>query len=354
MAAFAKNEDISLIRFVITLNNMNNFDSFKSNIFHVRNNPWMIKISKKKDMMAISLISCIKNAPIRWTVIAACSAKLISSKIHKKPHKAFIGPVGFYEGTLEWLSSTSIPWNMLMDPTNDYITNDTCKLEIEVKASPLQITTQHQWLTFESIQKCCNENSNDKFRLTVKVFDDFIGVCSPEFVLSNSKWRISVVKTEAIPVEYVQIRLRCIAPDTNWSERLTITSTLIPFNPNGQPLQKQIENQNYNHSAYNFAWNLITWDDLILPLNQYIENNSFVLEISIKRGATKRRTFDEDNLTCTICFERLKDLAISSLSCGHIFCTPCIVKSIQQKKLCPTCNRAANVRHLRRIYLTLE
>lgn len=336
--------DISEIEFIITLDDLKNFDSFKSNIFHVCGNPWMIAVHKIGETLWLSLISKIEDEPENWTIVTSGSAILIPSNDLIEPIKRHFSPGVFYHGN-RLQKALVYPW-ALMDPEHGFVTNDTCQLKIKVKSTPLLVPLQHDWLKIESIQNCYDNNLDKKFRMTVKLYDDFIGICSPELAVNNSKCRISITKISI--KKMIRIELREIMESDFQLEQRTMTCSLISFNPQKKLLQKPINTR--------APLDLITWDELIKPLNHYIQNNSIVLEITFKGKATKRRACDvddDDMCVCTICYEKLKDLAVSSLLCGHIFCTPCIKRSIQQRKKCPTCNRYTNARQIRKVFLPI-
>lgn len=355
MSDIVKNENISEVNCLIKLDNIANFNSFQSNIFYVRGTPWVVLFEKNCFTLCVSLISKIENDSKDWAIAAEYSVDIIPIELHINfIKKNFTGAV-FHHGRMSRKCSL-ISWNDLTQPENGFVTNDSCELEIKVSVSPLQNSIQNEWLKFESIQKCCDENSGEKYRMTVKVFGSFIGVCSPPIHLKNSECRIVLKKISSRPdgnanEKFIQIVLRVMENEFNGADQIIMSCKLIPFDPNMQPLQKQ-------QKAFpcEILLNLITWDELIKPANCYIQNKIFILEIEFKSAALKHRECNDggdDKLACIICLERLNGPA-SSLLCGHIFCTACIKESIERRKLCPTCNQPATVRQLRKVFLPLQ
>ncbi|KAH8110271.1 hypothetical protein DFH11DRAFT_1621728 [Phellopilus nigrolimitatus] len=54
--------------------------------------------------------------------------------------------------------------------------------------------------------------------------------------------------------------------------------------------------------------------------------------------------------TCPLCLDQADDL--SSVRCGHVFCTPCINRALDRKRQCPVCRASAKIKDVRKIYLT--
>ncbi|KAI3638438.1 hypothetical protein MIR68_003567 [Amoeboaphelidium protococcarum] len=52
---------------------------------------------------------------------------------------------------------------------------------------------------------------------------------------------------------------------------------------------------------------------------------------------------------CPICFDTMSEMA--SLNCGHVFCHSCITGWIKKKTQCPICNKRANAKQIRKIFL---
>ncbi|KAF9528938.1 AMP-dependent synthetase and ligase [Crepidotus variabilis] len=56
------------------------------------------------------------------------------------------------------------------------------------------------------------------------------------------------------------------------------------------------------------------------------------------------------HLTCPLCRRFPKESTVSS--CGHLFCQPCIEKSLSSRKYCPVCSEPATVKQLKRVHLS--
>lgn len=98
----------------------------------------------------------------------------------------------------------------------------------------------------------------------------------------------------------------------------------------------------------NATFDIIEWSKLNDPKQNFIEDDSIVIEFELKITNVKGLTTEKPesielnkkpilSLECSICMESLFDRSISSTPRGHIFCTPCIERSFHQKEVCPTC-----------------
>lgn len=365
----SKNQDINEIKLQIKLNNLNNFKPFESKIFYVNGNPWLIKLEKiLNGWLNIGLHSLVEDTSDAWAIFAGCTVKLITTKYNKKSLQSAIGPASFHSKMLEWKKTSFIAWNQLMDSNNGYVKDDSCKLEIIIKASPIQDVTKDEWFGFESIRKCCDDTSKGKFRITVKKFDDFIGVCSPEFILNKIAWRIEIYQRECPTKKNsnetsLSLKLYNFNHGTVVSvlRQAKITCKLIPFDSNIEPIHSATDKYEYNCSLCISELDVVSWDQLIDPKNKFINGDSFILEVKIKikkvdgiKADVKKRSWNTVKLICVICLESLVDRQVSSLSCGHVFCTVCITNSLKRREVCPTCNQEAVAFFLRPIFLPIK
>lgn len=93
-----------------------------------------------------------------------------------------------------------------------------------------------------------------------------------------------------------------------------------------------------------------------------VQNGSIVINVELKmdklegiaanvNGNVGEGEEKLPNIECAICYESFQNKEISSVKCGHIFCTVCITRSIETRKNCPKCNAPATVEDLRRTYV---
>ncbi|KAL5476442.1 hypothetical protein ACEPAI_3447 [Sanghuangporus weigelae] len=73
-----------------------------------------------------------------------------------------------------------------------------------------------------------------------------------------------------------------------------------------------------------------------------------------RSASTKPTKQAGSGYTCPLCLDQDADriLELSSIKCGHAFCTPCITRALDKKRQCPICRSTAKIKHLRHIFLT--
>lgn len=123
-----------------------------------------------------------------------------------------------------------------------------------------------------------------------------------------------------------------------------------------------IKIQGANQDQYHMLSELISFSDLMNPEKGFVQDNRIEIEVEIKctilkdiSGYRKVSTLEADaklpKIECAICLESLLNKAVSSVSCGHIFCTECIKRSLLGKEECPTCRAKVELNSLRTMYL---
>lgn len=148
-----RNEDISEVLLHIKLKDLKNFKLFKSKEFFVRVNPWFLQIKKEingeKDSFGIYLHSNVKHLSNKLFVVAIFEATLLPRKLDVEAVCVKMSPFCFSSKNSGW--GSFISWETLVNPENGFVMEDKCKLEIRVKASPLNECTK-----MEPINSCDN------------------------------------------------------------------------------------------------------------------------------------------------------------------------------------------------------
>lgn len=232
MANIQAANNICGVHFFITLN-LKDCKNFDSDVFYVRGNPWLIEVKNKDEQLAVYLISLVKDKSKNWAIVAKLRVKLVSLKTYGMPEPGFSNLNAFHFGSLSWGCS---PLISLTELENEYLKNGTFKLEINLDTSPLLDVTKDDWIKFERTLSCCDANPNAKFRVTVNNFDGMFSFCSPEFIVNNFPWRLSIYEFKRFnsandDIQHLQIKLRDMMPytDKNWFCQATMICTLISF-----------------------------------------------------------------------------------------------------------------------------
>lgn len=352
---YSLNENISEILLNVTVNGLKKFKEFESEVFHVNGNPWHVRFTKNKDCgeekLGVYLHSDLDQDSNDTLIVATCDVMLLSSKVNVKPHQENIYLDAFCAENSCWGLDSFIAWKELLNPNKGYIVGDSCRFQIRVKATALLIAAENEWCKFESNVKCeCEGCSHRKFRLTIRQFQNSIGVCSPIIYFNGSSWRIVIGRKDGKIVVTI-----CKTGDRPCL--LTSTIKLISFDPKIQPIIDENEDQEFDSDGSYGNSELITWDQLIDPRKKFIQDDAFVIEMEFKSGTRdksapkKRRTTHENDeaisLRCFKCKASLAGRPISSLLCGDLMCTACATAALRKVSKCPICGAKSTVADLR-------
>lgn len=364
-----KTDFVHKIKFNVTLNNLDKFEDYDTETFSVGGNPWLLSFEKIKmndkdvnahDHLAIFLVSKVENDANDWAIVADFKAKVVSNNLRIDPQKYSLNNVVYESNSMSWGGNIVFSWEVLMDPGKGYVQENTCKITIEVKASPLQNKANNQLLEFVPIKKCCDGSLKGKFRIKINHIHQFNNVCSPEFVLGNFPWRFLITKS---PEKFLRVVLYnpILTKETEKSCKITLTCNLIVNNPDDDDLLKLMENEKFEYEEFENYLDMISWKDLVNPDKKFIhENNSIVLKMKLKITETnvekvarglKPKDNDDDavQLECPVCLASLVGQpSFVLLNCGHIFCKKCADEA-QQNRMCASCKAACN--NLQKVFL---
>lgn len=198
-------------------------------------------------------------------------------------------------------------------------------------------------LDFETIDGSCDDGCMAKFRLTVTNIENLISVRTPEFKLGRIIWNLIVFKNYPDLGIYLHGNKPC---------QTKMTVTLISTNDRVKSIQKS-QTQNIEAHGGLCVNDLIRWDELLKPENEFIRNNSITIEVEVKGETCTKVEVKPVRLECAICLEGITSQEISSVPCGHLFCTECIRRSVLDCEMCPVCESPAALNDLRRTVLPL-
>lgn len=190
-------------------------------------------------------------------------------------------------------------------------------------------------LKFHVINRSRAEYSPATVRLTIDNVARLMFLETPNFTLGSSTWSVKVFRKNPnhFGISFMGDR----------SSKLIIKISVLGIT---KPIRKTY-NQNIK-AAESFIINEFTsWNELLKHENGFIRNDSITIEIKIRIDANVKPL----RLVCFICSEGIGRQAISSLSCGHLFCSKCIRESLIEKKDCPKCHQPATLNDLRRTIL---
>lgn len=347
-------QDINAVRFRIEVEEVNDLIKIAKNVVEFFDLKWEIQVPFKYSGVYLDVKSSEKSKG--KSVFANVILKIISLQTDEVLSTHHIGPEWFCPGPGTQIFNSGrficiLPGLSIWK--NGVFFNKKCLLEVDIETGPSQKAINDEWVKMETIHKSCTGSSNEKFRFTVKKPSCFIGLRSPEIMLKGVSWIAAFVKQNN------KFKVQLLMTKDSGSCRAIVTCQLISCNAPANSLQSKTTLENRNDI---FA---VDWATLINPANQFIENNTFVVEIEIEMGnvkglpakAKKRPAPAENNLVeleCAVCLESIVGKNISSTPCGHMFCTTCVLSAFQKKSVCPMCKRAVRSNQLRATFLPLK
>lgn len=373
-------DDIEEIKLKIRIRNLNEFEMIETETFYVGGNSWVLRLERVADCNRLDIRLCSENKIQRndWSIVASYTIKLVPMKSNVIPIIFRSSKFVFHHDNID--RGSYIPWSTLVDPQQGYVYNgEMCKIEVTVKSSPLQYDDSIDFIEFIPIDKCCDASTKGTFRLKVNRVHDFVDVCSPEIKMKNSSWRLILCKMDNLPLrvtenntadgDFLQILVSNplmgnitmptdITMPRDIKAKLTCKLVSTTNANTGGVIKKMVEK--FESGTIEHKLDLISWSDLLDPLKEFIDNDSFTLEVCLEvfeggeRCSQTATVGDQNNagtFICPICFDPLTDGSTSvTIVCWHLFCSDCIARSIQNKPNCPKCNAACAPNQIKRVF----
>lgn len=197
--------------------------------------------------------------------------------------------------------------------------------------------------------KCCFRGCNYstaltqydlvKVRLVVTKIANLESLQSPDFQLGDAKWNMKVFK---------QSDHLAIGINSAGSAKIRGLIELIAMNDKEKSIRKAFTKHVASADGAVID-EIIEWDNFLAP-NAFKQHNSITIEVKMR---VKDEVINPLPMECLLCFANLRSQQMSSISCGHIFCTNCIVGYVKMNAACPTCEAAANLNDLRQAILSM-
>lgn len=308
--------------------------------------PWKIKICKRSangDDVIDAMLECsptFESNALDWSCEAQATVKLPSSEIVQQPFEKKIPNTKFERGLQSHGLVPFITWSDL----KQYEQNEEVHFEIHLSANPVKFFTPSEI-----------DQARVKFRFTVANISKLDLQKSSEVTVRGNNWYVYAQKRD----EHLGIYLvdKRISQSENWTWKVKCSFKLLSFSRDIQPIVKSI-NKTFNHKGEDWGYpKFITWDELNKKTNNYILQNKAIFEIDLEVEPAKPSWNFESMqseigiLECSICLQSVIGHEPTTTKCGHMFCGPCIKRTIEEREKCPLCNIGANLLDLRPIYL---
>ncbi|XP_037041702.1 uncharacterized protein LOC119078305 [Bradysia coprophila] len=322
----------------------------------VQGTPWKVRVSKEHVDGEPSLgvyLHCAKKKDKNsgWTHTAFLTFKLMSSNAHVPAVEGTSVPYIFDYDDSGRGTPCLIKWDKLMDAGNGYVNDDAIVINFLIVAADRNKVSETN-LTCTNVSKCCNEHCWSTFRLNIGVIDQLLAIQSPVVKIRNLPFRFTVYQDNG----------KCLGLfmhskwDTNISCEIQAIVKVISTNPRKNVEHTRTYNFQLPGSSLLIQY-LISWDELLMPQNGYVNNNDVVIEVDIKASQphsthpslarNSKYGVKRVKMQCAICLAIIDEHQVSSIPCGHIFCTFCITKYIETRRNCPKCGKPAKLEDVR-------
>lgn len=286
------------------------------------------------------------------TCMVSAEYKLLSFDENVEPHRKVLAATEYGVCNSSMVGVDLISLNEINNPVKNFVWNDTIELEIHIKADPPQTVFSNDSARLQIIW---NDYLGLKVNLTIKDFDKKVGISSPIFSLRKIHWQLCVYRNN----DTLDISLRPIPIESLKSiHNVTIAIKLLSFSTTQSAHERNYAGTIDRKKTGLVLKNIIQWNELVKPENQFIRAGSIKLDIVIEVSEEYQLVLQSQGLNkiggidCPICIESLLDISAVSLKCGHMLCEEC-VKGIMRlpRRKCPSCRQEILPSQIRRIFL---
>lgn len=318
--------------------------------------PWKIQLLKRSisesndasylDVYLVGSTPSNIDATTKWS----CDVRAIFKLLSKAPGKGIVKHFTKKQFSHKCLShgiSEFVPWDELLEAKNQYIYENEVTFEIKILANPLNCAKSMQM-----------EQISTKLRVIVENISKLGNAYSPEVMVRGIRWKIQTKKEE----EFFAVYLWAVEEDMdmNWCWEVEYSFKLLSFNSKIEPIDCKSTSDVFRWGTPSWGYGkLIKWSELVDPKRRFVRNDTAIVEVKFTVKSPKPLwecdkvvTKTNSALECSICFENFCGREIVATKCGHLFCSPCITRSIEDREKCPMCNAAAVNTDLRPIFFS--
>lgn len=131
----------------------------------------------------------------------------------------------------------------------------------------------------------------------------------------------------------------------------TLTATISLTTSNNHTNRRRSRNGNRRQTAASNRNRTNTNANVIEEPEEIYLDDTISLSSSGPWCINDSYTLEPTTLTCAICLEELKTKCKpTTTSCGHVFCEKCLLKVLNEKKKCPTCQSKITKKSCIRLY----
>lgn len=314
---------------------------------------WKIKLCRLSindvNYIDISLV-CVPPSDIavaNWSCDVRATFKLLSFASTEKEIVKRLSKKKFDKDSLTHGIGQFCMWNDLIVPKNQYICDNEATFEVEILSNPLNC-----------IKTRSMDQTATKLRLIVENVSKLGNTYSPEVIVRGIRWKIQTRKED----DYFAVYLWAVEDDMdmNWCWQVEYSFKLLSFNSKVESIDCKTTSDIFRWGTPSWGYGkLIKWSEFVDNKKRFVRNDTAILEVkfAVKPAkplweCEKSSTKTASALECSICFENFCGREILATKCGHLFCSKCINRSIEDRQKCPMCNAVAVVEDLRPIFFS--
>lgn len=348
---------IPKISFYLDVPNISQLNSLPSPEVIVHEISWKVLIEKttqhKENYIGISL-SCRKfSDSIHWSHAAKATFRLHPFDEDLNELKMQLAPYLFNNWNNVQCSETFIKLSDLFDEKNKYVKDGAIKLEIIIEF-PVPNEMNKSQMILKNIDKCCGRSSHTKFQLTVGNIDKLMADRTDSFRFCSFPYSFMVSKYHG------QLYIT-LEPGESLLKTCETTMALELISSNGNSIEK-IQTKRVKNRKNLICEKIVSWDELFKIENGFVENNTITIDIELLSGKKgdifKKRKMTSPHvetkyraMECAVCLLIINNQETSFTPCGHLFCTTCITKSIEERESCPLCSTRTTINDVKRAFL---
>lgn len=348
----------TIFRFKVNIDNVSDLGEIESSEIILSKVPWRVKLCKRStsennndaNVLDIFLVGapppdiCTET---KWSCEVKAFFKLLAFDSPAKEIVKYFSKKEFNNKCLSHGITEFVSWDELLDEKNQYVHENEATFEIEILTNPLNC-----------VKPRTMEQTSTKVRVIVENISKLGNTYSPELIIRGIRWKIQTKKED----EHFAVYLWATEDDMdmNWCWEVEYSFKLLSFNSKVEPIDCKSTSDVFRWGTPSWGYGkLIKWPELMDPKRRFVRNDTSLLEVKFAVKPPKPLWECEKKppkivspLECSICFENFCGREISATKCGHLFCSQCINRSIEDREKCPMCNATAFTSDLRPIFFS--
>lgn len=317
---------------------------------------WKIKLRKRStsennndaNVLDVFLVcAALSDVCSTWSCEVQANFKLLSLNSSENDIEKSLSKKEFNNRCLSHGIHKFIEWSELVDPKNSFVDENEAIFEIEILTNPLNC-----------VKSMKMEQTSTKLRLIVENVSKLGNTYSPEVMVRGIRWKIQTKKED----EHFAVYLWAVEDDMDisWTWEVEYSFKLLSFNNKVEPIDCKSTSDLFRWGTPSWGYGkLIKWSEFVDPKRRFVRNDTAILQVQFTVMPPKPLWKCEKNpvkprsaLGCSICFESFCGREISATKCGHLFCSGCIKRAVDDRQKCPMCNAIAALTDLRPIFIS--